>query len=73
MSQHLQVCQRCGGTEVARCKWVNVNNNEIYSEDSGTTLEWCWGECQEQTTIIDQEDYTPQNDEDEEDEDERKI
>lgn len=49
-----QVCKNCGSEEVARCKWVNVNTDEIYSSaDSGTSLEWCFGECNEQTEIVD--------------------
>ena len=57
MNNYLQVCKKCGSTEVARCKWVNVNTEEIYSADSGTTLEWCFGECKSETTIIDINDY----------------
>jgi hypothetical protein len=52
-----QVCSTCGSQEVARCKWVNVNTEEIYSEDSGTTLEWCFS-CEEETNIVD--DYKPE-------------
>ena len=53
---YLQVCKECGSEEVARCKWVNVNTEEIYSADSGTTLEWCF-DCKSETNIIDKEDY----------------
>jgi hypothetical protein len=53
---YLQVCKDCGSEEVARCKWVNVNTEEIYSADSGTTLEWCF-DCKSETNIIDKEDY----------------
>lgn len=53
---YLQVCKECGSEEVARCKWVNVNTEEIYSADSGTTLEWCFN-CKSETNIIDKEDY----------------
>jgi hypothetical protein len=53
---YLQVCKSCGSEEVARCKWVNVNTEEIYSADSGTTLEWCFN-CKSETNIIDKEDY----------------
>ena len=52
-----QVCKDCGSEEVARCKWVNVNDEEIYSADSGTTLEWCFGECKGETNIIEKEEY----------------
>ncbi len=45
-----QVCNHCGSPEVARCKWVNVNDDTIYNADSGTTLEWCMN-CKEKTTI----------------------
>lgn len=54
-----QVCKNCGSEEVARCKWVNVNTEEIYNADSGTTLEWCFGECKSETTIIDKQEFTP--------------
>src|SRR5438067_1187633 len=57
MTEYKQVCKECGSTEVARCKWVNVNNNAIYDADSGTTLEWCFGRCQGETQIIEEEDY----------------
>jgi len=56
LSTYLQVCKECGSEEVARCKWVNVNTEEIYSADSGTTLEWCFN-CKSETNIIDKEDY----------------
>jgi len=56
LSTYLQVCKECGSEEVARCKWVNVNTEEIYSADSGTTLEWCF-DCKSETNIIDKEDY----------------
>jgi hypothetical protein len=59
MNNYKQVCKSCGSYEVARCKWVNVNTEEIYSADSGTTLEWCFGKCRGETTIIDIEDHTP--------------
>ena len=55
LSNYLQVCKECGSEEVARCKWVNVNTEEIYSADSGTTLEWCFN-CKSETNIIDKED-----------------
>jgi len=54
--EYYQVCKNCGSKEVARCKWVNVNTEEVYSLDSGTTLEWCI-DCKSETTIIDKEDY----------------
>jgi hypothetical protein len=57
---YLQVCKSCGSEEVARCKWVNVNTEEIYSADSGTTLEWCF-DCKSETNIIDKEDYETRN------------
>ena len=53
---YLQICKSCGSEEVARCKWVNVNTKEIYSADSGTTLEWCF-DCKSETNIINKEDY----------------
>ena len=56
MNNYKQVCKECGSEEVARCKWVNVNTEEIYEADSGTTLAWCFGECKDQTIIIDIED-----------------
>lgn len=44
-------CPTCGSTEVARCKWVNTNNNQVYlTIDSGTTLEWCIT-CNQETEI----------------------
>lgn len=55
--EYIQVCKNCGSKKVARCKWVNVNTEEIYSADSGTTLEWCFGKCKNETTIIDKEDF----------------
>lgn len=55
-NNYKQVCKKCGHEEVARCKWVNVNTNEIYSQESGTTLEWCM-DCKDETTIIDIIDY----------------
>lgn len=55
-----QVCKTCGSEEVARCKWVNVNTDYIYSADSGTNLEWCFGTCKGETTIIEvEEKMTP--------------
>ncbi len=56
LEEYLQVCKDCGSKEVARCKWVNVNTEEIYSADSGITLEWCFN-CKTETNIIDKEDY----------------
>jgi hypothetical protein len=55
-ADYLQVCNDCGSEEVARCKWVNVNTEEIYSADSGTNLEWCFN-CKSETNIINKEDY----------------
>lgn len=49
-NSHEEYCPTCNSTEVARCKWVNPNTYYIYSQDSGTTLEWCMI-CKEQTTI----------------------
>lgn len=46
-----EICDKCGSSEVARCKWVNVNTDHIYSADSGTYIEWCFGECKDETTI----------------------
>jgi hypothetical protein len=60
LSTYLQVCKECGSEEVARCKWVNVNTEEIYSADSGTNLEWCFN-CKSETNIIDKEDYETRN------------
>lgn len=52
---YIQVCEKCGSTEVARCKWVNPNNNHIYQDvDSGTNLDWCM-ECKNETKIIGKE------------------
>jgi hypothetical protein len=62
MLLYKQVCKTCGSEEVARCKWVNVNTDEIYSQDSGTNLEWCM-DCRDETTIVDIEDYTPLDEE----------
>ena len=53
---YLQVCKTCGSLEVARCKWVNVNSSYVYSEDSGTTLEWCF-DCRDETTIVEQDKF----------------
>ncbi len=58
----MEVCNHCGSSEVARCKWVNVNTNEIYSADSGTTLEWCMS-CKDETKIIEDTDYVSPADE----------
>jgi hypothetical protein len=60
LEEDLQICKDCGSKEVARCKWVNVNTEEIYSADSGTTLEWCF-DCKSETNIIDKEDYETRN------------
>ncbi len=49
-TNNTQVCNSCGSTEVARCKWVNVNDDTIYDADSGTTLEWCMN-CKSETSI----------------------
>ena len=57
MANYIQVCSTCGSAEVARCKWVNVNTEDIYDADSGTTLEWCFGECEGETSIIDHDDF----------------
>lgn len=57
MTEYKQVCKHCGSTEVARCRWVNVNNNTLYGAFSGTTLEWCFGKCLGETQIILEEDY----------------
>ena len=56
IKNYLQLCKECGSKEVARCKWVNVNTEEIYSNDSGTTLEWCFN-CKNETDIIEEDDY----------------
>jgi hypothetical protein len=56
LEEYLQICKDCGSKEVARCKWVNVNTEEIYSTDSGTNLEWCFN-CKSETNIINKEDY----------------
>ena len=56
LQEYLQICKDCGSKEVARCKWVNVNTEEIYSADSGTTLEWCF-DCKSETNIINKKDY----------------
>lgn len=45
-----QICDKCLSSEVARCKWVNVNTDHIYDADSGTYLEWCF-DCNDETTI----------------------
>lgn len=48
----MQICKNCKSREVARCRWVNPNDNTIYHDvDSGTFLEWCM-ECRDETTII---------------------
>jgi len=52
----MQICKKCKSTEVARCKWVNPNTEEVYDADSGTTLEWCFGDCKDETIIVDTED-----------------
>lgn len=46
-----QICSNCGSDQVARTRWVNPNDDSVYSEDCWSDLEWCWGECQEETTI----------------------
>jgi len=56
LEEYLQICKDCGSKEVARCKWVNVNTEEIYSAYSGTNLEWCFN-CKSETNIINKEDY----------------
>jgi len=61
MNTTQQVCKNCGSNAVARCKWVNVNHNEIYDADSGTVLEWCMA-CEEETSIIDSDEYEPSSD-----------
>lgn len=47
--EYEEYCPTCKGIEVARCKWVNPNTDYIYSQDSGTTLEWCFN-CHGETT-----------------------
>lgn len=47
--EYEEYCSKCKSTEVARCKWVNPNTDYIYSQDSGTTLEWCFN-CHGETT-----------------------
>ena len=51
-------CKKCGSEEVARCKLVNVNTDEVYDADSGTTLDRCM-DCKNDTTIVDIQDSTP--------------
>jgi len=58
MNKYKEVCASCGSDKVARCKWVDVNTDEIYDADSGTSLEWCFGKCQEETDIISSDDFT---------------
>lgn len=65
-----QVCKHCGSEEVARCKWVNVNTDEIYSHESGINTEWCFGECNSETSIIDSAEYHEQQDDDDKEDDE---
>lgn len=49
-----QVCKKCGSHEVARQAWVNVNYEEIYlSADPGMETEWCFGDCNSETSIVD--------------------
>lgn len=50
---YIQECKHCGSQEVARLKWVNVNDDTIYHSESGTSIEWCM-ECKSETTIIEQ-------------------
>lgn len=52
--EYEEYCPTCKGIEVARCKWVNPNTDYIYSQDSGTTLEWCMI-CAKPTTIQERE------------------
>lgn len=52
--EYEEYCPVCQSTEVARCKWVNPNTDYIYSQDSGTTLEWCMI-CAKPTTIQERE------------------
>lgn len=47
----VECCEDCGSHKVARLKWVNVNTEELYDEDSGTTLEWCMN-CKDETHIV---------------------
>lgn len=47
-----QVCKHCESIQVARCKWVNPNTNEIYhNEEFNIILEWCMN-CKSETIII---------------------
>jgi hypothetical protein len=55
---YIQICKKCNSTEVARCKWVNVNTDKIYDLNSGTTLEWCMN-CKEETNIIEENEKLP--------------
>jgi DnaJ-class molecular chaperone len=51
-----QICKTCKSTEVARCRWVNVNDPDVvYDMESGTTLEWCL-DCKSETAIVDEDD-----------------
>ncbi len=59
MTIYKQVCNMCGSEEVARLKWVNVNTDEIYNNDSGTSLEWCM-DCKCETKIIDIDEFKKQ-------------
>lgn len=51
MSNYKHVCKQCNSTEVGVQRWVNPNDDSIDDADCGS-LEWCFGECQDETTIL---------------------
>jgi len=46
-----QCCSKCGSLMVARERWINVNDDSLEMEGQ-SGLDWCFGKCRDQTSIV---------------------
>jgi len=53
----LYVCKECGTDNVGTTRFVNPNENEVLDHFHGTDLNWCFGNCKDETTLVDSIDY----------------
>jgi hypothetical protein len=53
----LYVCKSCGTPNVGVTRFVNPNTNEVREDFHGTDLQWCFGHCTNETTLVDYLDY----------------
>jgi len=55
----LLVCKCCGSSNVGITKFVDPNTNEARDDFHGGELNWCFGPCTGETTLVDYIDYVP--------------